>query len=80
MDSRVECGVRTNNYSEIKFIDKTNANDSESNFGTVSIETQVPHVSNPVDRRANVMTQVGSAFGQEALVPWIKKYVKFWQV
>lgn len=39
MDSRVECGVRTNNYSEIKFIDKTNANDSESNFGTVSTET-----------------------------------------
>lgn len=80
MDSWVECGVRTNNYSEIKFIDKTNANDSESNFGTVSTETQVPHVSNPVDRRAHVMTQVGSAFGQEALVPWIKKYVKFWQV
>lgn len=77
MDSRLEYGVHTNNYSEIKFIDKTNANDSESNFGTVSTETQVTHVSDPVDRRAHVMTQFGSTFGQEALVYWIKKYVKF---
>lgn len=59
MDSRAECGVHTNNFSEVKFIEETNANDSESNFGTVSTETQVIHVSDRVDSRVHVMTQTG---------------------
>lgn len=67
MDSRVECEAHTNNYSEIKFIDETNANDSESNFDTVSTETQLIHVSDHVEHRAHAMTQAGNMLGQETL-------------